>query len=145
MGPAETDGPRLVSHSSLPSRASKATNWPSRPPPNRTFDAVGHVRLLAEALCSTALTIILLYFKINLWHVPMIKTPGLPVPPHPTAPHQRPMPCGTICRAPKDRVPIQVSARQAHNYCSAHMKAALLSASVQQEHDQQAARTKGDK
>src|SRR6185369_8488954 len=40
MGPADTEGPRLVSHNSLPSRASKATNWPSRPPPNSTFDAV---------------------------------------------------------------------------------------------------------
>src|SRR5215471_17798637 len=40
MGPAETDGPRLVSHSSLPSRASRATNWPSRPPANNIFEAV---------------------------------------------------------------------------------------------------------
>src|ERR1700681_1575089 len=40
MGPEETEGPRLVSHSSLPSRASRATNCPSRPPPNKTFDAV---------------------------------------------------------------------------------------------------------
>ena len=40
IGPAETDGPRLVSHSSLPSRASRATNCPSRPPANKRFEAV---------------------------------------------------------------------------------------------------------
>src|SRR5215467_13008471 len=40
IGPAETDGPRLVSHRSLPSRASSAMNWPSRPPANKTFEAV---------------------------------------------------------------------------------------------------------
>ena len=32
--PAETEGPRFVSHSSFPSRASSATNCPSRPPAN---------------------------------------------------------------------------------------------------------------
>src|ERR1700733_6057051 len=40
IGPAETDGPRFVSHSSLPSRASSATNCPSRPPANNKFEAV---------------------------------------------------------------------------------------------------------
>src|SRR5580704_4189498 len=40
IGPAETEGPRFVSHSNLPSPAFNATNCPSRPPANNTFDAV---------------------------------------------------------------------------------------------------------
>src|ERR1700732_2867912 len=40
IGPAETDGPRFVSHSNLPSDAFNATNCPSRPPANKMFDAV---------------------------------------------------------------------------------------------------------
>src|SRR5262245_46286973 len=48
MGPAETEGPRFVSHSNLPSRASSATNWPSRPPANNTFDAVVSTPLSVE-------------------------------------------------------------------------------------------------
>src|SRR4030095_13619980 len=40
MGPADTDGPRFVSHSDLPSRAYIATDCPSRPPSNNTFDLV---------------------------------------------------------------------------------------------------------
>src|SRR5579872_3710374 len=40
IGPAETDGPRFVSHNSFPSRASSATNCPSRPPANNRLDAV---------------------------------------------------------------------------------------------------------
>src|SRR3954470_11031177 len=40
MGPAETEGPRLVSQSFFPSRASRAKNWPSRPPAKSRLPAV---------------------------------------------------------------------------------------------------------
>src|SRR5215467_2803826 len=48
MGPADTDGPRFVSQSNLPSRASSATNCPSRPPANNTFDLVVSTPLSVE-------------------------------------------------------------------------------------------------
>src|SRR5882672_669886 len=40
IGPAATDLPSIVCHSSLPLRASRATNCPSRPPANNTSEAV---------------------------------------------------------------------------------------------------------